>query len=103
MGIAFLSLCLLVFSAVIVERRKVSVPHLAKEWGVAPAKVFAFIKSGELKAIDISTSRGQRPRYLIDRADIEAFEQSRQVIPDAGESATRKLRRRATGNVKEYF
>jgi hypothetical protein len=88
--------------AAIVERTKVSVPYLAKEWGVSTAKIAGFIRSGELRAIDVSTSREKRPRYLIDRADIEAFEAARQVIPDGGESATRRLRRQAT-NVKQFF
>lgn len=87
----------------IVERTKVSVPHLAKEWGVSTAKIIAFIKSGELLAIDVSTRQEKRPRYLIDRADIEAFERARQVVPDGGLSTTQRLRRRAAGDVNEYF
>jgi hypothetical protein len=89
--------------AVIVERKKVSVPHLAKEWGVSTKKIAAFIQAGELRAINVATSRENRPRYLIDRGDIEAFERARTVIPDGGESAARRLRRRAAANVKEFF
>jgi hypothetical protein len=99
----FLSLLPLLAMAAIVERTKKSVPYLAKEWGVSTKKITAFIKSGELKAINIATSPEQRPRYLIDQADIETFERSRQVVPDGGESPTRKLRRRAAGNIKEFF
>lgn len=97
------SICLLLpFAACIVERTKVSVPHLAKAWGVSTAKIVAFIKAGELRAINVATRAEQRPRYLIDRADIAAFEASRQVVPDGGET-TQKLRRRAAGNVKDFF
>jgi hypothetical protein len=76
------------FMATIVERTKISVPHLAKEWGVSTAKIIAFIRAGELRAINVATSRDQRPRYLIDRADIEDSEAARRVIPDAGQSTT---------------
>jgi hypothetical protein len=99
----FVVLALLCLCGVIVERKKVSVPHLAKEWGVSTAKIIAFIKSGELRAIDVSTKQDKRPRYLIDRTDIEAFEQARSVVPDGGLSATTKLRRHAAKNVKEFF
>jgi hypothetical protein len=85
--------------ACIVERRKVSVPYLAKEWGIATNKITAWIKSGELKAINVATSRDQRPRYLIDRADIEAFERARLVVP---EQPPRPRRTRQT-EVKDYF
>jgi hypothetical protein len=88
--------------AAIVERTKVSVPYLAKEWGVGTKKILALIKSGELRAIDASTKQEKRPRYLIDRKDIEAFERSRTVIPDP-EPTTRKLRRRTPEGVKEFF
>jgi hypothetical protein len=91
------------FMAAIVERTKVSVPHLAKEWGVSAAKITSFIRAGELRAINVSTSREQRPRYLIDRADIAAFEQARRVVPDGGQSTTQRLRRRAQPGVKEFF
>ena len=67
--------------AQIVERTKISVPVLAKEWGVSNAKITGFIKAGELRAINVADRPGQRPRYLIDRADVETFEDSRLVVP----------------------
>jgi len=87
-------------SAAIVERTKVSVPFLAKEWGVSAAKITAFIRAGELRAINVATRADQRPRYLIDRADIAAFEASRRVVPDV--STTQRLRRRAAQGVKQF-
>jgi hypothetical protein len=62
-----------------------------------------FIRTGELRAINLAASRSNRPRYVIDRDDLAAFERARAVVPDAGESTTRRLRRRAAGNVKEFF
>ncbi len=70
-------------------RTKLTPPELAALWGVAPEKIVAFIKSGELRAIDASTRRGGRPRYLIDVRDVAAFEERRATQP-----APRPRRRR---------
>ena len=81
-------------------RSKLTPPQLGKMWGVSPDKILAFIRSGELRAIDVSSNRGSpRPRYLIDRADIEAFETARTVVPPA----PRARRRRKLQNIREYF
>lgn len=85
-----------------VQRRKLSVPQVARMLGVAENKVTAWIKTGELKAIDLSRLRGQRPRYAIDVADLARFEESRVVVPDNAQPA-RRLRRRAASGVKQYF
>lgn len=86
-----------------IERRKVTPPELAAEWGISPAKVVAFIRRGELRAINVANAHCSRPRYLIDRADIERFEKARQVIPDGGRSPTQRLRRKTQAGVKEFF
>ena len=79
--IFFVTLCCLGM-AIMVERRKVTPPVLAKEWGVATKKVVDLIKSGELRAINLASTQDKRPRYAIDRADIEAFEAARVVVPE---------------------
>lgn len=89
--------------ATAIEKRKLTVPQVAKLWGVSTHKVLYFIRTGELRAINLAARTCNRPRYSIDVQDIEAFEQARQVIPDGGESTTRKLRRRAVGNITEFF
>jgi hypothetical protein len=63
------------------ERRKLSVPQLARRWGVGTHKVAEFIQSGELRAMNLASNRSSRPRYAIDLDDIAAFEQSRMVVP----------------------
>ena len=84
------------------SRQKLTPPQLAKEWGVSPDKVVAFIRSGELRAIDISSNRGSpRPRYLIDIDDLRAFEAARAVIPP--QPKTKRRRRRRDTGIKEYF
>jgi hypothetical protein len=86
-----------------IQRRKFSVPQVAMMLGVADAKIIAWIKAGELRAVNLARSRNGRPRYAIDVADIEAFERSREVVPADGVTITRRLRRRATENVKQFF
>lgn len=82
-------------------KRKITPPELAERWGVNPDKVLFFIRSGELRAIDASLLPGQgKPRYLIDEADIEAFELSRQVQPPL---PTSRRRRTTTPDIVRNF
>lgn len=81
------------------QRTKTTPPKLAQGWGVSVNKILAFIRSGELRAINVAPSDRHRPRYLIDLADVEAFENARQVVPEA----TPKPRRRKQSAVKDYF
>lgn len=71
--------------------KKVTPPKLAKLWGISQEKVIGWIRSGELRAINISEGT-QRPRYLIDAADIADFEGRRAVVPPAPAPAPRKRR-----------
>ena len=88
--------------ALIIDRKKLTVPQLARIWGVSTNKVVGFIRSGELRATNLATSQSGRPRYAIDVADIQTFEAARAVVPTA-KATTSKLRRRAPQNVKKYF
>ena len=74
-------------------RRKITPPEYARQLGVDRAKIIAWIRSGELRAIDASTRRGTKPRYLIDQADIRAFEEAREVIPACPPPRVRRNRR----------
>ncbi|MAT15623.1 MAG: hypothetical protein CMJ46_10180 [Planctomyces sp.] len=57
-------------------------PQLAKRWRVKVEQVYAWIKSGELEAYDLSFRTGsRRPRYKIYRSAVEAFEKQRKVKP----------------------
>jgi hypothetical protein len=81
------------------RKTKLTPPELARLWGVDVKKVMHWVKSCELRAIDASTRRGGRPRYLIDVADVVLFEAARAVqLP-----AARVRRRRADPNVIEFF
>lgn len=81
--------------------RKISPPELARQWGLSADKVLAWIKTGELRAIDAATRRGGRPRYLIDIADIAAFEVARAAAPST--TAPRRTRRRRETGITEFF
>jgi len=64
-------------------RSKLTPPQIAQLWGVGTGKVVAWIRQGELRAIDASSARGGRPRYLVDVADLAEFEERRSVVPKA--------------------
>lgn len=74
-----------------IEKRKLTPPEIAVQFGVDVMKVLAWIKSGELRAIDGSARRGKRPRYLVDIEDLEAFEAARAIVP-----AVKPTRRKTT-------
>jgi hypothetical protein len=57
------------------HKQKVTPPELAREWGIHVRRVRDWISGGVLRAINISPP-GNRPKWLIDRADIAAFERS---------------------------
>lgn len=61
---------------------KLSPPQLAAEWGIDPEKIITWIRNGELRATNVATRiDGKRPRWLIDRDDIAAFEAARSSKP----------------------
>lgn len=84
-------------------RRNLRPPEIARRYGVNIRKVLAWIRTGELVALDLSSRTSSRPRYSVTPEALEAFEKSRRVVPDGGESTTQRLRRRArTNGVKEF-
>lgn len=85
------------------SKLKVTPPELAALWGVSPAKVLRLIRTGELRAINLATSLGHRPRYAIDVADVAAFELSRTVVPEGNVAKTIRQRRHEPNTTKDYF
>lgn len=90
-----------VFLAAAVQRRMISVPQLAREWGVSSKKVTAFIAAGELRACNFATSAEQRPRYMVSREAVAEFEELRQVVPSEP-PAPRCSRRRRDDGIKKF-
>jgi hypothetical protein len=81
------------------RRTKLTPPQLAAQWGVDVHKIVGWIRSGELRAINLATDRNGRPRYAIDQADIAVFEASRAVQPPM----PRLRRRRTDPGVTQFF
>lgn len=82
-------------------KSKLTPPELARLWGISPDKVLSWIRSGELRAINIATDRTARPRYVIDEKDIAAFEQRRANGSQPAQRLMRK-RRSAPGVIQFY-
>ncbi len=79
-----------------------TVPQLAEEWQCSRSKIYTLINNGELQAVNTSSGKGKRRRYLINRSAIEQFEQKRTQGPAAAK-APRKQRRQKSDGITEYF
>lgn len=83
-----------------------SPPQIARDRGVKPAKVLAWIASGELAAVNHAESALGRPRWRVSREALEAFDRVRSnragQLP-AGSTASRRRGRRSNPEVIEFF
>lgn len=85
--------------------REVMTPgDVAKRLGVAVGKVLTWINSGELVAINLATKRSNRPRWAIQRDDLDAFLRSRRSVAEPKTDASKPARehRRIIGK-RRYF
>ncbi|MCA9028265.1 MAG: helix-turn-helix domain-containing protein [Planctomycetaceae bacterium] len=83
-----------------IEKNFWTPPQLARLWGVSPDKVLNWIRSGELEATDMATSRAGRPRYRISNESIVAFQRKRSVVTPPPRA---KRRRQTPSDVIEFF
>ena len=83
------------------KQRNLTPPIIAERLGVATAKVIGWIRSGELKAINVANRGCSKPRFSISPDALEDFERAREVIPTGDKVPC--LRRKATAGVKEFF
>ena len=74
-------------------------PQIGEQYGVDPAKVLGWIRRGELRAMNVATTIGGRPRYRIAPADLAAFEAAR----SAGPTPRVSRRRRTDPSVIQFF
>ena len=74
-------------------------PQVGKELKVGHEKVLSWIHSGELRAADVSTKRGQRPRWRISRDDLNLFLARRSATPPP---KPRRQRRQAEDVIEFY-
>ncbi|MFH1924153.1 MAG: helix-turn-helix domain-containing protein [Planctomycetota bacterium] len=73
--------------------------QVAESRAVPVDVVYAWIRSGQLLAVDVSASPGGRPRWRIAPADLEVFTANRTNRP-----TPKPVRRRKAGPaVTEYF
>lgn len=77
-----------------------TVAAVAERYGVTAATVLAWIRGGELAAVNVSRSFSSRkPRYRISTAALEAFEAHRAPAPPL----THRHRRKRPGGVIEFY
>ena len=74
--------------------------ELARLLRVSPDRVRAWIKSGELPALNVATHRCGRPRFVILPQHLAEFEKRRRAATPVAKPSPRK--RRATGIVDYY-
>lgn len=60
--------------------------------------MIAFVRSGELRAINLATRQGGRPRYRISAEDVALFEARRSCSPKPTAPMRKRLR-----SVTQYF
>ena len=84
-----------------IDREYSTPPAIAELLGIDVDKVRTWILAGELKAVDVATTTGGRPRWRISRQDLEEFLIQRSSSPPPKP----KQRRRKPQRSKEtaYF
>ena len=73
--------------------------QLAKRWRVSPDKVAAWIRSGELRALNVASAGSTRPRWRIPPEAVQAFEAAR----SCHRQAPPPKRRKRDEQVTAYF
>lgn len=73
----------------VVSERGLTTEEVARLYRVSPDKVRAWIKRGELAAVNTSSRRCARPRYIITPAALAAFEREHAAQTDAPKPARR--------------
>ena len=82
--------------------RDLSPPQLARIKGIESEKILAWIRSGELRAINLAFNpRGQRARWRIKVSDWLAFEERRAAKSPT--KVSRRPRSTSTRHVTEFF
>jgi hypothetical protein len=76
-------------------------PQYAKDIGVDPAKVIAWIKRGELRAMNVATNTNGRPRFRISLEAIVEFEERRSARQPV--KPVRRKRKKQESGFVEYF
>jgi excisionase family DNA binding protein len=83
-----------------VPARVLTPPEVADQLRVSPDKVLTWIRSGELRAVNVVKRVGGRPRYRVSVDDLAAFMERRAVVPEVKVARRRKRR---DPHVIEFF
>jgi excisionase family DNA binding protein len=85
-------------------RAALTVREVAARYGVRVPTVLAWVRTGQLRAIDVSRRPGpKRPTWRVTQAALDAFEALRTPTPTpAGGRTSRARRKRAGGFVRFY-
>jgi excisionase family DNA binding protein len=75
-------------------------PQVARQLGVSPDKIHAWIRKGELHATNVAAARGGRPRYRISENDLANFQKTRQNVKPTPKPPRR---RKKDDGVIEFF
>jgi excisionase family DNA binding protein len=88
--------------AVVPGRARVylTVAEVADELAVPVGKLLLWIKSSELRAVNVAVKAGRKPRWRISALDLETFLRSRSVVPG---TAPRRRRRAVDPEVIKFF
>lgn len=76
-------------------------PQLAARYGVKPATVLGWIRSGELVGINVGRRGATRPRFRVSASAVQAFEAARSATVTTPAPPAR--RRRTTGSVIQFY
>ena len=85
-----------------VEKEFFSAPEVSELLKVDRNKIIQLIAIGELRAVDVSLHRSQRPRWRISRKDLEAFLSRRSSTPEP-EMKRRHRKKKANNEVIEFI
>jgi transposase len=75
------------------------VKDICDRFSVGEHTVLGWIRTGELRAIDVSRTKGKRPKWRISAEALEQFELTRMTAPPA----PRTPRRRKPAGVLEFY
>lgn len=81
--------------------RYLTPPQYAKTLGVEPPKVIAWIKRGELRAVNVALNQYGRPTYKIPLSAIVEFEERRSAKQPV--KPARRNRQKEDVNFVKYF
>ncbi len=86
------------------ENEVITVKEYAQRLGIAGDKILAWIRAGELQALNVATRNTGRPRYRLMPEAIERFERARSTaVISLPSPARRRKRRRTRADVPERY